>query len=57
MRGAGVEVRVGLCAEEAERVGEGFFERVRAGLPFVTAKYAMTLDGKIATRAATLGGH
>jgi diaminohydroxyphosphoribosylaminopyrimidine deaminase/5-amino-6-(5-phosphoribosylamino)uracil reductase len=50
LRAGAVEVLVGTCAEEAARVSEGFLKRVRTGLPFVTAKYAMTLDGRIATR-------
>lgn len=49
LRAAGLEVHTGLLARHAERVNEGFLKRSRTGLPFVTAKYAMTLDGRIAT--------
>ena len=49
LREAGVEVHVGQGAEEAEEMYEGFAKFITTGLPFVTAKYAMSLDGKIAT--------
>lgn len=45
---AGVEVVIGLLQEEAEYLARGFFKAMRRRLPFVTLKYAMTLDGKIA---------
>lgn len=47
---AGLAVEVGLMAREATVVNAGFFARVRTGRPLVVAKYAMTLDGRIATR-------
>lgn len=50
LRAAGVEVEVGLEAPEAALVNAGYLKRLRTGLPEVTAKYAMTLDGRIATR-------
>jgi diaminohydroxyphosphoribosylaminopyrimidine deaminase / 5-amino-6-(5-phosphoribosylamino)uracil reductase len=48
LRQGGVEVETGLCREEAERLNESFSCYIRTGLPFVTLKAAMTLDGKIA---------
>ena len=47
--GAGIRTVLGEKRREALRVNEGFFRWVTTGLPFVYAKFASTLDGKIAT--------
>jgi diaminohydroxyphosphoribosylaminopyrimidine deaminase/5-amino-6-(5-phosphoribosylamino)uracil reductase len=49
LRGAGVAVEVGLEASAARRLNAPYLKRIATGLPYVTAKWAMTLDGKIAT--------
>jgi len=48
LRDAGIEVSVGLLAEEAARQNRVFFTAMREQRPHVTLKAAMTLDGKIA---------
>ena len=53
LTGAGITTYVGERREEAERLNEGYFKWVRTGLPFLTLKYAMTADGKIATRTGS----
>ena len=49
LRAAGLDVEVGLCAEEAAEVNAGFLSRLRLGRPLVTLKFATSLDGRIAT--------
>ncbi len=51
LEGRGVRVEVGLCREEAVRQNAGFFKTAAVGRPLVIAKWAMSADGKIATRA------
>ncbi len=50
LRAAGIRVRTGLCAEQAREINLPFFKYVACGRPWVTAKFAMSLDGKLATR-------
>ena len=47
---AGVRTVVGQDEQQAREVMEGYLKVVGTGLPFVTAKFAMSLDGKLATR-------
>jgi len=49
LRDAGVEVAVGVCANESAELNAGFFKRVREGRPLVTLKIAQSIDGKTAT--------
>ena len=50
LKSAGVEVEVGLMEQECTALVADFAKHIRTGLPFVTLKAAVTLDGKIATR-------
>jgi diaminohydroxyphosphoribosylaminopyrimidine deaminase/5-amino-6-(5-phosphoribosylamino)uracil reductase len=51
LRTAGIAVEVIDDCEQAIAVSDPFAHCVRSGLPWVTVKWAQTLDGKIATRA------
>ena len=46
---AGIEVVSGFMQDECDRLNQIFFHYIRTGTPYVTLKYAMTSDGKIAT--------
>ena len=50
LRAAGVAVSTGDGQEKAREIIEAFDKHVRTGRPFVTAKFAMSLDGKTAAR-------
>ena len=49
LEAAGVTVHRGEGQEEAGELYEAFAKHINTGLPFVIAKFAMSLDGKIAT--------
>jgi diaminohydroxyphosphoribosylaminopyrimidine deaminase/5-amino-6-(5-phosphoribosylamino)uracil reductase len=49
LKSRGVEVEVGLLAEAARRLNEAWFHWTNTGRPWVIAKAACSLDGKIAT--------
>ena len=50
LRDSGIEVEVGLLENAALEVNRGFFKRMKTGLPFVTSKIAMSLDGRVAMK-------
>ena len=50
LRQAGIEVSVGVRAEEAAELNAGFFLRCMKNRPLFTLKMATSLDGRIATR-------
>lgn len=51
LRAAGIQVITGVEEANCQRVNEAFVHRVLYQRPFGILKYAMTLDGKIATTA------
>lgn len=48
---AGIRVRCDDCSELACSISDSFIYGVKTGLPWVVAKWAQTIDGKIATLA------
>ncbi len=53
LRAAGIPVQVGVLSEEARSLNCGFAKYIRTGLPFVSLKAALTLDGRIAPPPGT----
>jgi diaminohydroxyphosphoribosylaminopyrimidine deaminase/5-amino-6-(5-phosphoribosylamino)uracil reductase len=51
LKEAGVEVRAGILETEARRLNAAYFKRQATGLPLIIAKWAMTLDGRMADAA------
>jgi len=49
LKDAGIEVIAGVCKEEADILNRPFFYYINTGMPWVIAKAAISLDGKIAT--------
>jgi diaminohydroxyphosphoribosylaminopyrimidine deaminase/5-amino-6-(5-phosphoribosylamino)uracil reductase len=50
LREVGIEVEVGVCEAEARRLNAAYLKLLATGRPWVHLKWAMTLDGKTATR-------
>ena len=48
LRAAGIEVIENVLKDECDEINDVFFYYITTHLPFVTMKYAMTMDGKIA---------
>ncbi len=46
----GIKIYLGEHEEEAKEINEAYTKFITTGIPFVTAKFAVSLDGKIATR-------
>lgn len=49
LRAQGIQVETGVLRTECEEQNRVFFHYMSTGMPYVILKYAMTLDGKIAT--------
>lgn len=47
----GIEVETGILEEECRQLNDIFFHYIQSDIPYTALKYAMTLDGKIATAA------
>lgn len=50
LESAGIRVEFTAVSRSATRLSDPFVKRIRTGLPWVIAKWAQTIDGRIATR-------
>ena len=50
LRAAGLDVELGLLETDSRRLNAPYLKLVESGRPWIIAKWAMTLDGKIAAR-------
>jgi diaminohydroxyphosphoribosylaminopyrimidine deaminase/5-amino-6-(5-phosphoribosylamino)uracil reductase len=48
---AGIDVELGLHEAEAQQLNAPYLKLIKTGKPWIIAKWAMTLDGKMATRS------
>lgn len=51
LRKRSISTYVGEYEDEAREINEAYIKYITTGVPFVIAKFAMSLDGKIATRS------
>jgi diaminohydroxyphosphoribosylaminopyrimidine deaminase/5-amino-6-(5-phosphoribosylamino)uracil reductase len=50
LRDCGIQVKVGILGERCRILNEAYFKHIQTGIPFVTLKFAQSLDGRIATK-------
>jgi diaminohydroxyphosphoribosylaminopyrimidine deaminase/5-amino-6-(5-phosphoribosylamino)uracil reductase len=48
----GIKVYISEHEEEAKEINEAYIKYINTAMPFVTAKFAVSLDGKMATRSS-----
>jgi diaminohydroxyphosphoribosylaminopyrimidine deaminase/5-amino-6-(5-phosphoribosylamino)uracil reductase len=50
LRDHGIQAKVGVLGERCRMLNEAYFKHIQTGIPFVTLKFAQSLDGRIATK-------
>jgi len=50
MKKAGIDVKVGILESECKNLIEAYSKYITTGIPFIAIKWAMSIDGKIATK-------
>ncbi len=51
LKKSGIKVATGILQDNCRSINEPYNKHIVSGIPYVTAKVAMTLDGKIATKS------
>jgi len=51
LKDSGVDYKIGILENEAKELNKKYFKWIKTGLPYITLKSAITLDGKIATNS------
>ena len=49
LKSAGIDVEVGILEQDARKINETYIKYITKKMPFVVLKWAMSVDGKIAT--------
>ena len=57
LKQAGIEVKIGLCRDESEKLNAPFYKHARTGLPWVVVKWAQSKDGFLARKNADTEGN
>ena len=50
LKAAGIKVKLGTKSQKGAKLNQGFFHRMKTGLPFVRLKMAQSLDGRTAMK-------
>ena len=50
LKSEGIDVQVGILEQDARKINETYIKYMTKKMPVVVLKWAMSLDGKIATR-------
>ena len=53
LQSSGIETECGVLEAQCRRANAPFFKCIQTGLPYVTAKFAMSVDGKTATHTGS----
>ncbi|MEN3034422.1 MAG: bifunctional diaminohydroxyphosphoribosylaminopyrimidine deaminase/5-amino-6-(5-phosphoribosylamino)uracil reductase RibD [Aquificaceae bacterium] len=51
LKEAGIEIEIGVCESEARELNEDFFTYITQKRPYITLKWAQSVDGSLATKS------
>ncbi|CAL4322701.1 Riboflavin biosynthesis protein RibD [Buchnera aphidicola (Pterocallis alni)] len=50
LKKSGIKITLGIMSKESKEINQGFLKRISTGIPWVTIKMAISVDGKIAMK-------